>query len=161
MIHFKKFHLSFLIPAILFSLFTGSPAYSEEDRLNRLKGAEEREENILSTPQQAYNTLIETIISGDMQNYEMLLNRPLNGQELNHIDYIKNKRPESRIKKITPLLMLSRGFKGEGENRALCTVQDVELHFAKGSKGKSRLETCFKKKEEKWIFIPDDVRLFQ
>ena len=84
--HFKKFHLSFLIPAILFSLFTGSLAYSEEDRL---KDAEEREEDILSTPQQAYNTLIETIISGDMKGYEMLLNRPLNEHELNHIGYIK------------------------------------------------------------------------
>jgi hypothetical protein len=156
--HFKKFHLSFLIPAILFSLFTGSLAYSGEDRL---KATEEREDNILSTPQQAYNTLIETIISGDIKGYEMLLNRPLNEQELNHIDYIKNKRPESRIKKITPLLMLSRGFKGEGENRVLCIVQDVVLRFAKGSKGKRRLETCFKKKEEKWIFIPNDVRLFQ
>ena len=156
--HLKKNQLSFLIFAIFFSLFAGSPAYSGEAIL---KGAVEREERILSTPQQAYNTLIETIISGDMQGYEMLLNRPLNGQELNHIDYIKNKRPESRIKKITPLLMLSRGFKGEGENRALCTVQDIELDFAKGSKGKSRLETCFKKKEGRWIFIPDDVRLFQ
>ncbi len=156
--HLKKIHLSFLIPAILFSLLTGSLAYSEEDRL---KGAEEREENILSTPQQAYNTLIETIISGDIKGYEMLLNRPLNEQELNRIDYIKNKRPESRIKKITPLLMLSRGFKGEGENRVLCIVQEVEVRFAKGPKGKRNLETCFKKKEEKWIFIPDDVRLFQ
>ena len=155
---FKKFHRSFLIPAILFSLFTGSLAYSGEDIL---KGAEEREGNILSTPQQAYNTLIETIISGDIKGYEMLLNRPLNEQELNHIDYIKKQRPESRITKISPLLMLSRGFKGKGENRVICIAQDVELRFAKGSKGKRRLETCFKKKEEKWIFIPNDVRLFQ
>ena len=57
--------------------------------------------------------------------------------------------------------MLSRGFKGEGENSVLCIVQDVELRFNKGSKEKRRLETCFKKKEEKWIFIPNDVRLFQ
>lgn len=155
---FKKFHLSFLIPAILFSLLTGPFAYSEE---GILKGAEERKENILSTPQQAYNTLIETIISGDIKGYELLLNRPLNEQELNHIDYIKKKRPESRIMEISPLLMLSRGFKGKGENRVICIVQDVELRFAKGSKGKRRLETCFKKKEEKWIFIPNDVRLFQ
>ena len=113
--------------------------------------------NVFSTPEKVFDSLLKAIVTRDRVLYEDCLGRPLNKEEVEHINLVEKtfmELPSPVVREINSIKVLKRGFENIDIGNVFYIYSEQTWEYGDKRKEKKKLDLHFMKKGDRWKFIP-------
>ncbi len=112
---------------------------------------------VFSTPEKVFDSLLKAIITRDRVLYEDCLGRPLNKEEVEHINLVEEtfmELPSPVVMEINNIKILKKGFEDIDTGKVFYIYSEQTWEYGDKRKEEKKLDLHFMKKGDRWRFIP-------